>query len=106
MGLSHKLFSITLLFVSLLIVKTVVADVVMMSDGRRFEGKVVKQNSNIVKIDTMIAGIQVVVGLPRSEVKFVIKKPIPAGFYNPQPVAERISDPETDLPPQYDTSLQ
>ena len=70
------------------------ADVVTLSDGRTFEGKVLVHDDEKVRIDTVVAGIRTTLTLPRGAVESIVEKPIPAGFYDPPQPEERVSDPK------------
>ena len=72
-------------------------DVVIMNDGRRFEGTILVESS-IVKIDALVAGIRVTLNLPKDEIKSIDKKAVPNGFYDPPPPPPRFSlrDPLED----------
>lgn len=68
------------------------ADTVIMHDGRRFEGQILLQDSHVVRIDTVIAGIRATLTLKRPEIDVVATDPLPVGFFDPPPVADRLSD--------------
>ncbi len=73
---------------------TVVADVVVLSDGRRYEGKVQQEDPETVTIQTKVEGIRVTLGFPRVDVASVEESPLPEGFFAPAPAAPRVSDPK------------
>ena len=68
------------------------ADVVTMLDGRRFEGDVLTQDKQTVKIDTVVAGIRTTLTLKHPEIASVTQSPVPDGFFDPPAVADRVSD--------------
>jgi hypothetical protein len=75
------------------------ADVVEMSDGRRFEGEIVNQDAVSVTIDTKVTPtIRTTLRLDRGEVASIERKPLPPGFFDPPPVAPRVSDPQDQAP--------
>ncbi len=67
----------------------VVADIVTLKDGRRYEGKVLEKDDRSVRVDTVAAGLRVELTLPRSDVERVEEAPLPAGFFDPPPAAAR-----------------
>jgi hypothetical protein len=69
------------------------ADVVELKDGRRFEGKIVFQDSERVRLDAKVGGIRTTVGFKQAEVNNIEEKEIPADFFEPAP-AKRVSDPK------------
>ena len=75
------------------------ADVVEMTDGRRFEGEIVRQDETSVSIDTRVtATIRTTLRLDRSEIESIERKPLPEGFFDPPPAPPRLSDPQKDSP--------
>lgn len=70
-----------------------VADVVVLKDGRRFEGTVVGDSADSLSIDTVVSTIRVTLALKKSDIESHDKKAVPAGFYDPAPAAARVSDP-------------
>jgi hypothetical protein len=79
----------TLFLVAALTVSTLAtpafADQVDLSDGRSFQGKVLTDNDQIVRIDAMVIGIRTKISFPRSEVAKVTTAPLPADFFNAVP---------------------
>lgn len=71
--------------------KPALSDVVVMSDGRRFEGTILSRHKKGLRIDTVVAGIRVTLKLGTQEIKSVEEKPVPAGFYDPPPAPPRVS---------------
>ncbi len=70
-------------------------DVVTTVDERRFEGTIVESNDAMVRIDAMVAGVRVKIGIPRRDVKSVDVTPLPENFYTPvSRPAKRVSDPK------------
>jgi len=65
------------------------ADVVLMSDGRRIEGKILKQDDRKVKIDALIGQIRVILSLDRSDVESIEEKAPPARFRETPPASKR-----------------
>ena len=76
------------------------ADVVELTDGRRFEGKIISEDGGRVRIDAKIGGVRATLGFDRAEVKNVEKKELPPGFYEPPPAAARVSDAARFRPDQ------
>jgi hypothetical protein len=60
-----------------------------MSDGRRIEGKILKQDDHKVKIDALIGQIRVVLSLDRREVASIEEKAPPPRFAETAPTAKR-----------------
>ena len=70
------------------------ADVIEMYDGRRFEGKIFEETSTVVRIDAMVRGVRVQLGLPRREISRMEKLPLPEGFFEATAKADtRLSKP-------------
>lgn len=59
----------------------VVSDVVKMSDGREFEGKILEQTERLIRIDAVVATIRVTLKLPIDEVASVERAPLPDDFF-------------------------
>jgi hypothetical protein len=70
-------------------------DVIEMSDGRRFEGKVVGETQDEVTIDTKVGSIRVTIGLDPMKIKDMQKKPLPAGFFDPPPAEQPDAEPRS-----------
>lgn len=76
-------------------IRPLTADVVLLTDGRRFEGTILHEDIEGVTIDTMVGNIRVrVFHIDDDEIKSVEKKPLPDGFYDPPPAKARASDPK------------
>ncbi|MHC4992328.1 MAG: hypothetical protein ACYTGC_15250 [Planctomycetota bacterium] len=72
-----------------------VADVVVMDDGRRFEGVIVAEDATQVVLDTMISPtIRTKLSLKRSEIRSAERQPLPQGFFDPPPVPDRAPPPQ------------
>lgn len=69
------------------------ADVVELKDGRRFEGKIVFQDSGRLRIDAKVGGIRATVGFKQDEILVAQEKELPADFFEPAP-EKRVSDPK------------
>ncbi|MHC4102392.1 MAG: hypothetical protein ACYSW1_16110 [Planctomycetota bacterium] len=75
------------------------ADVVEMTDGRRFEGEILREDAASVTIDTKVtATIRTTLRLDRSEVESIERKALPQGFFDPPPPAPQASDPKAHSP--------
>ena len=70
------------------------ADIIELSDGRRFEGDLLAQNNSIVKIDTRVRGIRTTLSFPRAEIKTIEEGELAPGFFDPPPADPRVSDPK------------
>jgi len=81
-----------------LLVSVLSADVVQMTDGRRYEGEIVAQSDTSIRIDTVVGTIRATMTLVREEIKTIEKKPLPSGFYDPPPAAPRVSKAESFAP--------
>jgi hypothetical protein len=57
------------------------ADVVVLNDGRQFEGQTLSDKSDMVQFDTMVSGIRAKLSFKKSDVKSVEKKGLPDGFF-------------------------
>jgi hypothetical protein len=67
-----------MLFMGLLVAgQAALADVIVTDDGRRFEGEIVVEGKEAVKIDAIIATIRSALTVKRAEIKSVEKKPVP-----------------------------
>jgi hypothetical protein len=75
-------------------VPAVFADIVELHDGRRFEGNVLSQDGEKVRIDAKVGGIRVSLGFSRAEVKRVIETELPADFFDAPAAEKRVSDPK------------
>jgi hypothetical protein len=64
------------------------ADIVELNDGRRFEGNVLTDDDEKVRIDARVGSVRVIVGFPKRDVKTVEKKPLPPGFFEVSAAAE------------------
>lgn len=73
------------------------ADVVEMKDGRRFEGKLLRDDKHSVQIDTVIATIRVTLELQKNQIGETRQQKLPDGFFDRQPDVGKQSD--TALPP-------
>jgi hypothetical protein len=74
-------------------------DVVEMNDGRRFEGEILREDVDIVTIDTKVTPtIRTTLRLARTEVASIERQPLPEGFFDYSPVAPRASDPKAHAP--------
>lgn len=73
--------------VSLVLVPGVAAgaDVVVLVDGRTFEGTVLRDNPKEVKIDTVVATIRTQLTFGRAEIDSVTLSPLPDDFFSPAP---------------------
>jgi ATP-dependent protease ClpP protease subunit len=60
---------------------TLRADTVDLTDGRTFQGKILVDNDQTVRIETMVIGIHTKVSFPKSEVAKVTTAPLPANFF-------------------------
>lgn len=76
------------------------ADVVTLKDGRKYEGKIISEDGERVRIDTLIGRARTGLGFPVADVESIEKAPLPAGFFEPPPAAERVSDPTAFKPGQ------
>jgi hypothetical protein len=75
------------------------ADVVGMSDGRRFEGEILGEDAVSVTIDTRVSPtIRTTLRLDRSAIESIERSPLPPGFFDPPPVPPQVSDPQDQDP--------
>jgi hypothetical protein len=75
------------------------ADVVQMTDGRRFEGEILSEDAASVTIDTKVTvTIRTTLRLDRSEIGSIERKPLPEGFFDPPPPPPQASDPMAHSP--------
>jgi hypothetical protein len=82
------------------------ADILEMYDGRRIEGQIFEETSTTVRIDTVVSGVRVKLGLPRRQIRSLQKVPLPEGFFDLEPPTEdRVSNPAT-LDPDADLYLE
>lgn len=58
------------------------ADVVEMTDGRRFEGRITAERTYDVVIDTMVNKIRLNMTLQRSDIRTVTRSALPDGFFD------------------------
>jgi hypothetical protein len=58
------------------------ADIIILSDGRQFEGQVVAEKDDVVQFDTVISGIRAKLSFKRSEVTSLEKKPLADDFFD------------------------
>ncbi len=58
------------------------ADVIVMKNGRRFEGRVLEETDSYVKGDVMVGGIRVTASVARAKVESIKKKPLPEDFFD------------------------
>jgi len=95
--LSAGYLSLIGLFVLAFTTDVSLGDVVLMKDGRRFEGTIILENT-VVRIDAMVAGIRATLTLPKDQVKSIEKNAVAKGFYDPPPPPPRFSlrDPLED----------
>ncbi|MHC4967759.1 MAG: Clp protease/crotonase-like domain-containing protein [Planctomycetota bacterium] len=83
-----------------LIAPGVRADIVEMTDGRRFEGEILREDAEALTIDTKVSPtIRTTLRLARADVESIERKPVPEDFFDAPPAAPRVSDPEA-LSPQ------
>lgn len=68
-------------------------DVLILKDGRQFQGNIISATDTRVTIDTKIENVRVIIGFNMDETAKVQRKALPAGFFDPPPPASRISDP-------------
>ena len=60
-------------------------DVVLLQDGRRFEGVILKDDQHEVTIDTMVSSIRSKLTFRRIDVRTMEKGPVPDGFFGAEP---------------------
>ncbi len=71
-------------------------DIVTLYDGRTYEGTILESTDSLVRIDAMVAGVRVKIGLPRRDIETIDKMAVPADFYAPKPQpVKRVSDPKS-----------
>ncbi len=76
------------------------ADVLETKDGRRYEGRILSQDAQMVRIDARVGRTRVILGFPPLDVSSVQEKPLAPGFFDPPPAAERVSAPSKFKPGQ------
>jgi len=64
------------------------ADVVTLHGGRTYEGRIVSETRSRITIDTRVAGIRTKLTLHKADVKAIERKPVPEGFWEPEPRGE------------------
>jgi hypothetical protein len=75
------------------------ADVIEMTDGRRLEGDILREDAVSVTIDTRVTPtIRTTLRLERSGIRSIERKPLPEGFFDPPPPPPQVSDPQTQSP--------
>ena len=80
---------------------TTFGDIVSLYDGRKYEGTILEETDSSVRIDAMVGGVRVKIGVPRRDVEKIDKIPVPADFYDPapelaKPAARPAARPEDD----------
>lgn len=70
------------------------ADIVYLRDGRKFEGKILRETPDYIMIDTVIATIRTQLRLDRSNIESIQRKALPDGFFE----KEDKKDDETSKP--------
>lgn len=58
------------------------ADVIVMKNGRQFQGIVLEDTAAYVKADVMVGGIRITASVTRAKVASIEKKPLPEGFFD------------------------
>jgi hypothetical protein len=57
------------------------ADVVLLQNGKAFEGKITSETAHEVVIDTVVSRIRLSMTFPRTDVRSIEHKPVPDGFF-------------------------
>jgi hypothetical protein len=71
------------------------ADLLILNDGRKFEGRILpSKEGDPARIDTKVEGVRVILGFNRDDIKDAKLKDLPAGFFDPPPAEARVSDPK------------
>lgn len=73
-----------------------VADVVTLTDGRVFEGRVTSQLGTVVEIDCVVHGVRATLKFNRSSVRRIDLGPLPAGFFDPKNKPSQKADATID----------
>ena len=69
------------------------ADVVIMEDGRQFEGKIIEKDAFNLKLDAMVSGIRTNLALRLAEVRSIQEQPLADGFFDSEDaIAESLAD--------------
>ncbi len=76
------------------------ADILETKDGRRYEGRILSRDAEMVRIDAMVGRTRVVLGFPPIDVGSIQEKPLAPGFFDPPPAPERVSAPAKFNPGQ------
>lgn len=71
---------------------TLNADILELTDGRRFEGEIIHQSDAKITIDTIFGRTRVKLGFPASQVKSIKESALPPGFFDPPSAEPRVSD--------------
>ncbi len=92
---------LTALLLALTAPTLLLADQVTLKDGRSFEGELLQNDSEKVRIDTMVVGIRTKISFKPSEVEKTTKSPLPKDFFSPSadqlPGAKSIANPDDNL---------
>lgn len=86
--------------VCLLATNMLLADVVTMKDGRRFEGRITEQGDDSVSIDTVVTGIRVQLALSLPEVASIEHAELPPAFFEEQQKEPKTPPPPVGAPPE------
>src|SRR5262245_329406 len=57
------------------------SDLLILKDGRQFEGRALSEQNGDVQFDTVIAGIRATISCKQAEIKSLEKKPLAADFF-------------------------
>ena len=73
--------------------------VLTLVDGRQFEGRVVEDSPSGVRIDSVVAGVRVTLGLKRHEIASLEKRALPEGFFDTGTKAGKRRSEPSQFPP-------
>ena len=78
---------------------TASGDVLTLVDGRQFEGMVIEDSPSGVRIDSVVAGVRLTLGLKRHNIESVEKRALPEGFFNTGTKAGKRRSEPSQFPP-------
>jgi len=82
-----------------------VADVVILKDGRQFEGRIVRDDPTGVEIDAVISTIRTQLTLSHDQIESIERGELPEGFFDPPRTPDSALNP-SDLPPGAEVYLE
>jgi hypothetical protein len=99
-----KHFTLPALLLALAAPSLALADKITLKDGRVFEGDILQNDSDKVRIDTMVVGIRTKITFKPSEVEKASKSPLPKDFFSPP--ADQLPGAKSTANPDDNTYIQ